>query len=90
MQGTGEDGSDSNYNVLVVSHGGWLHVLLQNLIESRKVKTGKGVDVGRYKSSNASVTVVEVENSGKGSVVLFADTTHLDDELVESNADIVE
>lgn len=77
-------------NVLVVSHGGLMHVLLQNLIESRKLRTGRGVDVGRYRFPNASVTVIEVEKNGKGTVQLFADTTHLETELLDGNADIVE
>ena len=76
-------------NILVVSHGGLMHVLLQNLIESRRVKVGTGVDVGQYRLSNASVTVIEVERDGKGTLVLFGDTTHLEDELVEGNADDV-
>jgi 2,3-bisphosphoglycerate-dependent phosphoglycerate mutase len=87
-----EDREPGTSNVLVVSHGGWMHVLLQNLIESRRVSTAQGVDVGRYRFPNASVTVIEVEASGKGSLVLFADTTHLDVELVraDTNADDVE
>jgi len=80
----------SEQNVLLVSHGGLIHVMLQNLIESRKLRLAKGVHVGRYRFPNASVTVVEVGEDGRGTVVLFADTTHLDVELVEGNVDVVE
>ncbi|GJE87089.1 histidine phosphatase family protein [Phanerochaete sordida] len=75
--------------VLVVSHGGLIHVMLQNLIESRKLQLAEGVHVGRYRFPNASVTVVEVGQDGKGTVLLFADRTHLDVELVEENVDDV-
>lgn len=86
--GAGEDCSEKN--VLVVSHGGLIHVMLQNLIESRRLRLGANVHVGRYRFPNASVTVVEMEETGRGTVVLFADTTHLNAELVEDNADIIE
>ena len=72
-------------NVLVVSHGGLIHVMLQNLVESRKLRLAEGVDVGRYRLPNASVTVVEVDEGGRGTVLMFADRTHLDVELVEEN-----
>ena len=39
---------------------------------------------------NASVTVIEVEKDGHGTLLAFADTTHLDLELVENNVDVVE
>lgn len=78
------------HNVLVVSHGGLIHVVLQNLVESRKLRLAEGVDVGRYRVPNASVTVVEVDEGGRGTVLMFADRTHLDVELVEENADVVE
>lgn len=80
-------------NVLVVSHGGLLHVLVQGLIESRKVRVPanlKGMEDGRYRFPNASVTVIEVYRNGKGTLSLFADTTHLNVELVEGNVDIID
>ena len=82
-------GTGSERNVLVVSHGGLIHVMLQNLIESRKLQLAEGVHVGRYRFPNASVTVVEVGTDGRGTVLLFADRTHLDVELVEENVDDV-
>ena len=79
-------------NVLIVSHGGLMHVLLQNLIESRKLGIARDVEVGRYRFPNASVTVVEMETNGKGTVVMFGDTTHLDVEFegIDTNVDIME
>ncbi|KAI0345274.1 phosphoglycerate mutase-like protein, partial [Trametopsis cervina] len=75
-------------NVLVVSHGGLMHVLLQDLIDNRKVKTAKNVRIGRFRFPNASVSVIEMGRNKKGTLVLFADTTHLNVELVDGNADI--
>ena len=54
-----EDGSPAR--ILVVSHGGLLHVLLQGLMKKRRLVVGKGVGLGRFRFPNASVSVVEVE-----------------------------
>ncbi len=79
--------------ILVVSHGGLIRALLQGLIGSRKVVWGEGVrpdqSLATSSSANAAVTVIEVGADGKGTLVLFSDTAHLDEELV-ANADIVE
>lgn len=72
-------------NVLVTSHGGFIGVLIESLIGSRKVRCAEGVSIGRC--LNASITVVEVEVSGKGEVSSYADTVHLDVDLVQVNAD---
>jgi 2,3-bisphosphoglycerate-dependent phosphoglycerate mutase len=77
-------------NILVVSHGGLMHVMVQNLIESRKIKVGKETKFDKFRFPNASVSVIELERSGKGTLVMFADTTHLDLELVDANADIID
>ncbi|CAL1705573.1 unnamed protein product [Somion occarium] len=74
-------------NILVTTHGGLIRILLQGLIGSRKLRWGQGVKLGRC--LNASVTVINLEGNGKGEVVSFADTTHLNVELVEVNADTV-
>ena len=77
--------------ILVVSHGGLIRSLLQGLIGSRKVKWGDGMDADQslFQCANASVTVIEIDRSGKGTLVLFADTAHLDSELVDGNVDLV-
>lgn len=85
-----KDESDEPAHILAVSHGGLMHVLVEGLIGSRKVKVGKGVDMGRFRFPNASVSVIEVDTNKKGTLVLFTDTTHLEVELVEENVDIVE
>ena len=77
--------------ILVVSHGGLIRVLLQGLLGARKIVCDEGVELdGRMRCPNASVTVIEVEKDGHGTLMAFADTTHLDLELVENNVDVVE
>ncbi|KAI0782212.1 phosphoglycerate mutase-like protein, partial [Abortiporus biennis] len=74
-------------NILVTTHGGLIGVLVQTLLGSRKVRCAHGVQVG--KCMNASITVVDVEKDGKGTLVSFADTTHLAFDLVDVNADVL-
>lgn len=73
-------------NILVVSHGGTIGLLIEELIGSRKVRRADGIMVGRC--LNASVTVIELERNGKGVLVSYADTTHLDVPLVDVNVDV--
>ncbi|KAI0075272.1 hypothetical protein K474DRAFT_1676500 [Panus rudis PR-1116 ss-1] len=72
-------------NVLVTAHGGLITVLVDSLLGSRKLKCSEGVKVG--KCLNASITVIDVDEHGKGELVSYADTTHLDEDMVEVNAD---
>ncbi|KAI0683710.1 phosphoglycerate mutase-like protein [Cytidiella melzeri] len=85
-----DEPQDGSTNILVVSHGGLMHVMVQDLIGSRKVKVAREIKIGRFRFPNASVSVIEVEESGKGALVLFADTTHLDVELLHANADVLD
>lgn len=80
--------TNTTSNVLVVSHGGVIGTLAVGLLGSRKLRCAKGVAVGRC--MNASISVVEVDENGKGVLVSFGDTTHLDGELVEVNVDEME
>ncbi|KAI0373013.1 phosphoglycerate mutase-like protein [Pilatotrama ljubarskyi] len=73
-------------HILVVSHGGLIGTLVTNLIGSRKVRAAEGVVVGRC--FNASISVIHIEEDGKGVLVSYADTTHLNVDLVQENADI--
>ncbi|KAI0822745.1 histidine phosphatase superfamily [Trametes gibbosa] len=77
-------------HVLVVSHGGLIGTLVTNLVGSRRVRAAEGVVVGRC--FNASISVVELDEDGRGMLVSYADTTHLDVdldvELVQENADV--
>ncbi|EIW60260.1 phosphoglycerate mutase-like protein [Trametes versicolor FP-101664 SS1] len=74
-------------HVLVVAHGGLIGTLVTTLTGSRKVRAAQGVVVGRC--FNASISVVDVEEDGRGVLVSYADTTHLDVDLVQENADLL-
>ena len=84
--GVEDDDEDEPVHVLVVSHGGLIGNLMTNLLGSRKVRAAKGVVVGRC--FNAAISVVELDERGRGVLVSYADTTHIDGELVQDNADI--
>ena len=73
-------------HILVVSHGGLIGTLVKGLLGSRKVRAAEGVVVGRC--FNASISVVELDARGRGVLVSYADTTHIDGELVQDNADV--
>ncbi|KAJ7735277.1 phosphoglycerate mutase-like protein [Mycena maculata] len=79
------------YNVLVTSHGGFINTLVRALIGSRKVRCAPGVVLASV--PNSSVTVIEVERDGVGTVVQFGDVAHLtpklEREMVETNVDEV-
>ncbi|KAH9945810.1 phosphoglycerate mutase-like protein [Epithele typhae] len=81
-----DEDEDEPVHVLVVSHGGLIGTLATALLGSRKVRAGRGVLVGRC--FNASISVFELNGRGKGALVSYADTTHLDGELVQDNADV--
>ncbi|KAI0333597.1 phosphoglycerate mutase-like protein [Cubamyces sp. BRFM 1775] len=73
-------------HVLVVSHGGLIGTLVTNLVGSRKVEVAEGVTIGRC--FNASISLIDMDESGKGVLISYADTTHLNVDLVQDNADI--
>ena len=73
-------------HVLVVSHGGLIGNLVANLVGGRRVRLGPGVVVGRC--FNASISVFELDARGRGELISYADTTHIDGELVQDNADV--
>ncbi|KAI0723888.1 phosphoglycerate mutase-like protein [Cerioporus squamosus] len=74
-------------HILAVSHGGLIGTLVVNLLGSRKLRAGEGVAIGRC--FNASISVVDLYENGKGVLVSYADTTHLNVDLVQDNADVV-
>ncbi len=73
-------------HILAVSHGGLIGNLVTNLIGSRKVRAAEGVTISRC--FNASISVVELYPDGKGVLLSYADTTHLNGDLVQDNADV--
>ena len=72
-------------DVLIVSHGGLIRVLLQALC-GETVRVEKGVKL--TKCMNASVTVIEIDAaSGKGRITRFSDVSHLRGSVVKDNVD---
>ena len=74
-------------HILAVSHGGLIGSLVKDLVGSRKLQAAEGVGVGMC--FNASISVIEVYGDRKGLLVSYADTTHLNVNLVQENADVV-
>ncbi|KAI0053879.1 phosphoglycerate mutase-like protein, partial [Auriscalpium vulgare] len=73
-------------NVLVVSHGGFIGVLVRGLLRGG-VSKADGVRVGQC--LNTAVAVVEVDGGGAGALVRYGDVSHLagGQMAVEGNAD---
>jgi broad specificity phosphatase PhoE len=73
-------------DVLIVSHGGLIGVLLQALRKGT-VRVDKGVRLTRC--MNASITVIEVDSaSANGKLTRYSDISHLTGPMVEENADV--
>ena len=73
-------------HILAVSHGGLIGSLVSNLLGSRKVRAAEGVSTGWC--YNASISVIDVEENGRGVLISYADTTHLDGDVLQHNADV--
>jgi broad specificity phosphatase PhoE len=76
---------DTPYEILVVSHGGWIGTLVRTLVNSRKLRTAEGVAIG--KCPNVSVTRIEMDDDRNGTVTKYGDISHLVGKWVETNAD---
>ena len=85
-QGDGQDTAEGRRDVLIVSHGGLIGILLHGLRKGT-VRVEKGARL--TKCMNASITVVEIDSaSGKGGISRYSDVSHLTGPLVEGNADV--
>lgn len=77
------------HNVLVTSHGGFIGTLVRTLIGSGKARCAPGVVIATV--PNSSVTIIEVERDGLGTIVQFGDVGHLtqklEEEMMETNVD---
>ncbi|KAF4576306.1 hypothetical protein EYR36_001094 [Pleurotus pulmonarius] len=79
------------YNILVVSHGGLIGTLVQNLLRSGQVECGDGV--GMWKLLNTAVTIIEFRDGCKPILAKYGDISHLlaqSVEIVQDNADVNE
>jgi len=83
-QGTAGPGRD----VLIVSHGGLIGILLRAL---RRGTVRLDSAVRMTKCMNASITVIEVDPAtARGKIVRCSDTSHLAGPMVEQNVDVVQ
>lgn len=76
------------YNVLIVSHGGWIQTLVRTLVGSRKLTIALGVTIDT-RCLNVSITRIETDGNRKGVVVQYGDTSHLITKAVENNVDVI-
>ena len=76
---------DTPYEVLIVSHGGWIATLVRTLVNSRKLKIAEGIATG--KCLNVSVTRIEMQDNRNGTVTKYGDISHLVGKVVQTNAD---
>jgi len=82
----GHERSQGRRDVLIVSHGGLIGVLLQTLLKGTvRMEGGARLTMGL----NGSITVIEIESaSGKGKIARFSDVSHLTGSVVEENVDV--
>ncbi|KAI0312499.1 histidine phosphatase superfamily [Amylostereum chailletii] len=67
--------SEREREVLVVSHGYWISVLVRGLIGSGRVAVAEGVSIGKV--GNTAVAVIVVDGEGKGVLKSHGDVGHL-------------
>lgn len=85
------------HNILVVSHGAWIGVLLSALQENGLVTYGEGVEIGHCLNTGVSIIEYTKVPTGKanalvGILVQYSDVVHLTREdlrLQEVNADVL-
>jgi broad specificity phosphatase PhoE len=86
--GNGQEMTEGRRDVLIVSHGGLIGVLLQALRKGT-VRVEKGVWPTKCMTMNASITVIEVDSaSATGMISRYSDTSHLAGPLVGENVDV--
>jgi probable phosphoglycerate mutase len=66
----------SSKHILIVSHGGWIGLLVQGLLQREAIRAEPGVTVGRC--LNTGVTVVEIPRErGIGKLLQYGNVMHL-------------
>jgi broad specificity phosphatase PhoE len=80
-------GTTTASHVLVVSHGAWIRLLVQGLLEDRSIGAGLGVTVGRCLNTGVSiVSISRAERGGGGELLQYGNIAHLRE--VDADADI--
>jgi len=71
--------------VLVVSHGDWIRLLVQGLLEDKAISAAPDVQVEEY--LNTAVSIVEIERGrASGKLLQYGNVDHLRDAAMEGNA----
>jgi broad specificity phosphatase PhoE len=81
-------GTTASY-VLIVSHGAWIRLLVQGLLEDRSIHAGHRVTVGRCLNTGVSVVKIPRER-GRGQLLQYGNIAHLremDVDVAEENGD---
>jgi broad specificity phosphatase PhoE len=78
-------GTTATY-VLIVSHGAWIRLLVQGLLEDRSIHAGHGVTVGRCLNTGVSVVKLPRER-GRGELLQYGNIAHLREMDVDAAAE---
>ncbi|EEB92724.1 hypothetical protein MPER_08727 [Moniliophthora perniciosa FA553] len=65
------------HEVLVVSHGGFIGALVQNLLLTKRVVPLNESTIWSWKCYNASITTIDLDKDGKGRLLKYSDISHL-------------
>ncbi|KAL0565849.1 hypothetical protein V5O48_016169 [Marasmius crinis-equi] len=85
-----EKEKEKQHHVLVVSHGGFIGSVVRRLIGTGRVSGARPQD---WKCFNTSITTIDVDESGRGTLVKYADIGHMlkavrEGRVVENNVDV--
>lgn len=77
-------GTTASY-VLVVSHGAWIRLLVQGLLEDKIIRAGLGVTVGRCLNTGVSIVSIPraAERGEGGELLQYGNIAHLREVDVE-------
>ena len=76
-------------HILVTSHGGFISTLVRALVVNQLVTPATGLVMTGWNCLNSAVTIIEVEEDGKGTLLVYGDASHLEGKAVGVNADAV-
>jgi len=85
-------GTTASY-VLIVSHGAWIRLLVQGLLEDNSIRAGLGVTVGRCLNTGVSIVSIPRAERGRGELLQYGNIGHLrevddvDIHVAEENGD---
>ena len=64
--------------VLIVSHGAWIRLLMQGLLEDKVIRAALGVQAEDSECLNTGVSIVEMQRDrGRGKLLQYGNVDHL-------------